>query len=91
MMDELDINDFERRIIALEKRITDLEASQKELDKKSPWMPDYLNIQHLHPFPKLKTVCSKCGIDFSIITGYSCGNPDCPMQPIISYTTNGDI
>jgi len=44
-------------------------------DPGQPWSPPTVpNVPHLDPV----NTCSKCGMQFGSVTGYSCPQPDCP-------------
>jgi hypothetical protein len=50
--------------------------------------PIFVPIPYYPPQPqRFSTRCPRCGLDWSGVMGYSCGNTACPMQAQITCTT----
>lgn len=41
--------------------------------------PPHFPTPQPEPYSPAKATCSRCGMDFSGVTGYVCNNMDCPM------------
>ncbi len=73
------MNDIDK----INKRLDELESEINKLKKpvKFPEIP-------IEPQPTkyyYSTRCSVCGMDFSGVIGYSCGNGDCPNKVTVSF------
>lgn len=42
-------------------------------------VPPHFPTPQPEPYMPARSTCSKCGMDFSGVTGYVCNNMDCPM------------
>ena len=78
MTEPVDVNDLLKRIEALEALLGYPRKTGLE-EKKKPWNPPW----NVLPLGR-RSVCDRCGIDFSGVTGYVCPSANCPVQPPIT-------